>query len=105
MLRTKRIDARFKLTLALSRRVRVPQYGPEATTIRSVNVDYTYGKDQDFPSSKVGIEELLQKAKQYESQCSEISIIRWNGYTGVEKTYKKEDITFDTDFQGKKIQV
>lgn len=32
-------------------------------------------------------------------------ITRWNGYTGIVKTYKKENITFDTDFQGKKIQV
>lgn len=105
MLRPKRIDAKYKLTLSLSRRVRVPQYGPHATTICSIDVEYTYGKEQDFPSSKIGIEQLKEKAKIYESQCSEISIICWRGLTGISQILKKEDIAFDTDFKGKKIQI
>ena len=82
-----------KVELTLSRRVRVPQAGPDAYTSDSKRIVFTYGKNGQYKSSK----EAGAAAK---AEASEVCIVIWRGHRGRSETLKDSKEMFTHKFDG-----
>ena len=89
-----------KVELTLSRRVRVPQAGPDAYTSDSKRIVFTYGKNGQYKSSKEAGAAAKAEAPNHLQEASEVCIVIWRGHRGRSETLKDSKEMFTHKFDG-----
>lgn len=92
-----------KVELRLTRKISVPQAGPDAYTLKSKSVNFTYGKNGTFKNSKLAVEAAKEKSKLFMGDASEIEIVVWRGSRGDCLPVKKSEDRFILDFEGNPV--
>lgn len=82
-------QARHRYVVRATRRVRRPEYGPEAYTLSTTEAVFPYGKGQKFADGHDAKLAALAHAACICREASEVSVWKCNGYGG-EGTYIKQ---------------
>jgi len=74
---------KYRIRVEFRRRVKSPEYGPQAYHNEGYEHEFTYGKGKDYESSKEGVADLKKLLFPFQGYFNEIEIWVMRGGSGI----------------------